>query len=167
MGDAFRVSLLNSKHQRRARRFRSHLTFLNVGLIEGVTSDPIRCVGRHNTNDLDSVAGTFAHNGALSSSEYPLASTQFLQLNGNLAPRRKEWHNQGMQKRSSKTLKDVDEIATFVVPSSAGAPNDVLPIEPDSYKNPAAVDLGRLGGLKRGKARAASLTEAERKEREH
>ncbi len=29
-------------------------------------------------------------------------------------------------------------------------------------KNPAAVSLGRLGGLKGGKARAASLTPAER-----
>jgi len=33
--------------------------------------------------------------------------------------------------------------------------------EPD--KNPAAVALGRLGGLKGGKARAESLTKAERK----
>ena len=33
-----------------------------------------------------------------------------------------------------------------------------------SKKNPAAVALGRLGGLKGGKARAAKLTPAERKE---
>jgi hypothetical protein len=31
-------------------------------------------------------------------------------------------------------------------------------------KNPAAVALGRLGGLKGGKARAASLSEKRRKE---
>lgn len=30
-------------------------------------------------------------------------------------------------------------------------------------KNPAAVALGRLGGLKGGRARAAKLTEAERR----
>lgn len=35
------------------------------------------------------------------------------------------------------------------------------PIKSD--KNPAAVELGRLGGLKGGKARAKSLSAAERK----
>lgn len=35
------------------------------------------------------------------------------------------------------------------------------PAQPE--KNPAAVALGRLGGLKGGKARAAKLTPAERK----
>ena len=34
---------------------------------------------------------------------------------------------------------------------------------PDPTKNPAAVTLGRLGGLKGGKARAESLTPAKRK----
>lgn len=34
---------------------------------------------------------------------------------------------------------------------------------PDPNKNPAAVTLGRLGGLKGGKARAASLSPAKRK----
>jgi hypothetical protein len=36
--------------------------------------------------------------------------------------------------------------------------------DPDPYggKNPAAVELGRLGGLKGGKARAAKLTSEER-----
>jgi hypothetical protein len=32
----------------------------------------------------------------------------------------------------------------------------------EKKKNPAAVELGRLGGLKGGKARAASLTKEER-----
>ena len=35
------------------------------------------------------------------------------------------------------------------------------PVDPD--KNPAAVALGRLGGLKGGKARAAKLSAAKRK----
>jgi hypothetical protein len=35
--------------------------------------------------------------------------------------------------------------------------------EPDPTKNPAAVELGRLGGLKGGKARAAKLSPAKRK----
>jgi hypothetical protein len=37
-------------------------------------------------------------------------------------------------------------------------------LEPISDKNPAAVALGRLGGLKGGKARAASLSAKKRKE---
>ena len=38
--------------------------------------------------------------------------------------------------------------------------------QPDPYegKNPAAVELGRLGGLKGGKARAKKLSPARRKE---
>lgn len=36
--------------------------------------------------------------------------------------------------------------------------------EPKSEKNPAAVALGRLGGLKGGKARANNLTPEKRKE---
>jgi hypothetical protein len=35
--------------------------------------------------------------------------------------------------------------------------------DPNAGKNPAAVTLGRLGGLKGGKARAESLTPAKRK----
>lgn len=42
-----------------------------------------------------------------------------------------------------------------------GKPTNKKPVEPE--KNPAAVALGRLGGLKGGKARAASLTPAKRK----
>jgi hypothetical protein len=36
------------------------------------------------------------------------------------------------------------------------------PTEPASDKNPAAVALGRLGGLKGGKARAKGMTKKER-----
>ena len=36
--------------------------------------------------------------------------------------------------------------------------------EPDDGKNPAAVALGRLGGLKGGRARAEKLTAAQRSE---
>jgi len=37
-------------------------------------------------------------------------------------------------------------------------------LEPEREKNPAAVSLGRLGGAKGGKARAAKLTSEERSE---
>jgi len=38
------------------------------------------------------------------------------------------------------------------------------PQDPDAGKNPAAVALGRLGGKKGGKARAARMTAEERSE---
>ncbi len=57
-----------------------------------------------------------------------------------------------MQKRSSM---DSNEIAFAVVQQAVGlAPR---------AKNPAAVALGHLGGLKGGKARAARLTASKRK----
>jgi hypothetical protein len=44
------------------------------------------------------------------------------------------------------------------------ATGDVEEPNPDEDKNPAAVELGRKGGLKGGKARAASLTPEQRRE---
>jgi len=38
------------------------------------------------------------------------------------------------------------------------------PTEPTTEKNPAAVELGRLGGLKGGKARAKALTPEQRRD---
>ena len=62
-----------------------------------------------------------------------------------------------MPKRSS-TQKDTSEIARHVLDA-------VVPdAEPPKKKNPAAVALGRLGGLKGGPARAAKLTDKQRKE---
>jgi hypothetical protein len=62
-----------------------------------------------------------------------------------------------MPKRSSKQ-KDPSEIARHVLDA-------VVPdAEPKPEKNPAAVALGRLGGLKGGKARAAKLTAKKRAE---
>ena len=61
-----------------------------------------------------------------------------------------------MPKRSSKQ-KDPAEIARSV-------PDAIVPdAEPPKEKNPAAVALGRLGGLKGGTARAAKLTAEQRK----
>lgn len=53
--------------------------------------------------------------------------------------------------------KDFAQNALRVVEISTGEP--LRPIE----KNPAAVSLGRMGGLKGGNARAAKLTLEERK----
>lgn len=56
---------------------------------------------------------------------------------------------------------DVNQIAFNVVQQAIGEAPKVLP-EP-LKKNPAAVSLGRLGGLKGGKARAEKLSAAKRK----
>jgi len=66
-----------------------------------------------------------------------------------------------MPKRSSRGKQgpeDVNEIAFRVAREAIGE----APPEAVSGKNPAAVALGRLGGEKGGKARAAKLSAAER-----
>jgi len=56
-----------------------------------------------------------------------------------------------MPKRSSKAQKDTQQIARRVLDA-------VVPDADEPPKNPAAVALGRLGGLKGGRARADKLT---------
>lgn len=63
-----------------------------------------------------------------------------------------------MPKRSSRP-KDVNQNAFSIVQQVTGGQP-----EPKKEKNPAAVALGRLGGLKGGKARIASTTPERRKE---
>jgi hypothetical protein len=64
-----------------------------------------------------------------------------------------------MPKRSGKK-QDLNERAFSIVQQLTGeAPRP----EPDREKNPAAVALGRLGGLKGGAARAKKLTPEQRK----
>jgi hypothetical protein len=53
--------------------------------------------------------------------------------------------------------KDLNQMAAAVMRITTGQ------TAPEPAKNPAAVALGRLGGLKGGKARAESLTPKERK----
>lgn len=61
-----------------------------------------------------------------------------------------------MPKRSSNKKKDINVLAAEIV----GEATEESSIE----KNPAAVALGRLGGLKGGKARAEKLTPEQRHE---
>jgi hypothetical protein len=63
-----------------------------------------------------------------------------------------------MPKRSSRK-KDINILASEIVEQATQEPENQL-----SRKNPAAVALGRLGGLKGGKARASKLTPEQRKE---
>lgn len=69
-----------------------------------------------------------------------------------------------MQKR--KLPRDANSLAAQIVAMSTGQPlpGDKPAPLPDSTKNPAAVALGRLGGLKGGKARAAALSKKKRAE---
>jgi hypothetical protein len=70
-----------------------------------------------------------------------------------------------MRKRSSKG--DAVQNALRVVESAIGAPLKAEPRKPIQFprkKNPAAVALGKLGGMKGGRARAEKLSASERKE---
>jgi hypothetical protein len=60
-----------------------------------------------------------------------------------------------MAKKSIPT--DRNQLAKYIVDMST---REI----PEQAKNPAAVALGRLGGLKGGKARAASMSAAKRKQ---
>jgi hypothetical protein len=66
-----------------------------------------------------------------------------------------------MPKRSSKRPRDVNALAKLVADVATGQAE--LP-KTDQGKDPAAVALGRKGGLKGGKARAVSLTAKRRAE---
>jgi len=61
-----------------------------------------------------------------------------------------------------KNIRDINVLASHVVEQATG--ESVKQSPKDANKNPAAVALGRLGGLKGGKARADSLTPEQRKE---
>ena len=64
-----------------------------------------------------------------------------------------------MPKRSSKKEpRDINALAFDIVESFTSD----RPEEPEEEKNPHAVALGRLGGLKGGKARAAKLSARKR-----
>ncbi len=68
-----------------------------------------------------------------------------------------------MPKRSSKkkNIRDINVLASKIIEQATGEPS---PKPGDATKNPAAVALGRLGGLKGGKARANKLTPERRLE---
>lgn len=66
-----------------------------------------------------------------------------------------------MPKRSSKGRLDLNQLAKSIVDQAT----DEEPKRPEeTKKNPAAVALGRLGGIKGGAARAKKLTAEERSE---
>lgn len=59
-----------------------------------------------------------------------------------------------------KTKPDLNQLAARIVAEATGEVPKTP--DPDAGKDPAAVALGRKGGLKGGKARAKSMTKKER-----
>lgn len=73
-----------------------------------------------------------------------------------------------MRKRSSKKKKpDLNVLAADILEETVDPkkkPKKLTKKPEDEGKNPAAVALGRLGGLKGGKARAKNMTKKQRSE---
>jgi hypothetical protein len=65
-----------------------------------------------------------------------------------------------MPDRSRKRPRDSNQLAKMIVDIATGDADDAP--QEDAGKDPAAVALGRKGGLKGGKARAESMTPEER-----
>ncbi len=66
-----------------------------------------------------------------------------------------------MLDRSSKRPRDPNQLGKLIVDIVTGEVEDTKDFD---GKNPAAVELGRKGGLKGGKARAESMTAEQRRE---
>ena len=63
-----------------------------------------------------------------------------------------------------KRPRDANQLANSIVDIATGEANDRKPAPEEQGKDPAAVSLGRRGGLKGGKARAASMPAKRRAE---
>ena len=63
-----------------------------------------------------------------------------------------------------KRPRDANQLANSIVDIATGEANDRKPAPEEQGKDPAAVSLGRRGGLKGGKARAASMPATRRTE---
>ncbi len=69
-----------------------------------------------------------------------------------------------MPENRRKRPRDPAQLAKLMIDIASGEVEDRAPTSEEQGKNPAAVALGRLGGLKGGKARAAKLTNQQRQE---
>jgi hypothetical protein len=68
----------------------------------------------------------------------------------------------GMPNRSRKPKQDLAQLAKRIVDEATGQAERTP--APNEGKDPLAVELGRRGGLKGGKARAAKMTKKQRSE---
>jgi hypothetical protein len=66
-----------------------------------------------------------------------------------------------MPDRSRKRPRDPNQLGKLIVDLATGEATEA---DPNEGKDPAAVELGRKGGLKGGKARAAKMTPEQRSE---
>ena len=62
-----------------------------------------------------------------------------------------------------KRPKDFSQAAKLVIDIATGSVEDRPPTPEEEGKDPAAVERGRLGGLKGGRARADKMTSRQRK----
>jgi hypothetical protein len=69
-----------------------------------------------------------------------------------------------MAEKHPKRPRDLNEWAKRMVDIATGEANDREPTPEEQGKDPAAVTLGRRGGLKGGKARADAMTPERRLE---
>ena len=69
-----------------------------------------------------------------------------------------------MASKRKKRPRDTNRLAKFILDVATGQVTDREPTPEEQGKDPAAVALGRKGGLKGGKARAAKLTPEQRSE---
>jgi hypothetical protein len=63
--------------------------------------------------------------------------------------------------KKPKRPRDTNQLAKLIADIATG---EAVEVDPDAGKDPAAVALGRKGGLKGGKARAKSLSPDKRRE---
>ena len=63
-----------------------------------------------------------------------------------------------------KTPKDLNQLASFIMDRATSEDKPEPQESAEPQKNPAAVELGRLGGKRGGKARAEKLTPEQWKE---
>jgi hypothetical protein len=68
-----------------------------------------------------------------------------------------------MPEKRLKRPRDRAQLAKLMIDIASGEVEDREPFPEEEGKDPAAVALGRRGGLKGGKARAEKMTSAQRK----
>ena len=69
-----------------------------------------------------------------------------------------------MAEKHAKRPRDPNQLAKLIADIATGQVEDRPPTPEEEGKDPAAVERGRLGGVRGGKARAANMTASERKE---
>jgi hypothetical protein len=73
-------------------------------------------------------------------------------------------HNSIVAEKHPKRPRDLNQWAKRMVDIATGAASDHEPTPEEQDKDPAAVSLGRRGGLKGGPARSAKMTGEQRAE---